>query len=284
MPSSLAIGDFSRATHLTIKTLRHYHRIGLLEPAHVDPSTGHRRYGTDQIPTAQVIKRFRSLDMPLEEIHAVIKTPDLAARNELIAGHLRRLEITLARTQEAAASLRDLLEPPGDAVPVAIEHRRVPAMPAAAVSEVIDAQDASGWYQGALGELHALLAAQKVTPAGPGGALYANDLFSHARGQATIFVPCTETVRATGRVTGLVVPEVELAVTTHAGAHNDVDVAYGSLAAYVTDHALGVEGPIREYYVIGPHETTDENQWRTEIGWPIFHTGPTGNRASGRHN
>ena len=52
--------------------------------------------------------------MPLEEIHAVIKTPDLAARNELIAGHLRRLEITLARTQEAAASLRDLLEPPVD--------------------------------------------------------------------------------------------------------------------------------------------------------------------------
>ena len=52
-----------------------------------------------------------------------------------------------------------------------------------------------------------------------------------------------------------------------------MDRAYGALAAYVTDHALGVEGPIREYYLIGPHETADENQWRTEIGWPIFHTG-----------
>jgi DNA-binding transcriptional MerR regulator len=274
MSSSLAIGDFSRATHLNIKTLRHYHRIGLLEPADVDPDTGHRRYGTDQIPAAQVIKRFRSLDMPLEEIHAVITTPDLAARNKLIAGHLRRLEMTLARTQEAAASLRDLLEPPADAAPAAIEHRRMPATPAAAVSEVIDAQDASGWYQGALGELHALLAAQKVIPAGPGGAIYAGDLFSHARGQATVFVPC-DNVRATGRVSALVVPEAELAVTTHTGAHNDVDLAYGSLAAYVTDHALGVEGPIREYYVIGPHETSDENAWRTEIGWPIFHTGRT---------
>lgn len=284
MRSSLAIGDFSRATHLNIKTLRHYHRIGLLEPADVDPDTGHRRYSTDQIPTAQVIRRFRSLDMPLEEIHAVITTPDLAARNELIAGHLRRLEMTLARTQEAAASLRDLLEPPVDAAPVVIEHRRMPTTPAAAVSEVIDVRDASGWYQGALGELHALLAAQKVTPAGPGGAIYANDLFSYARGQATVFVPCGETVRATGRVTALVVPEVELAVTTHTGAHNDVDLAYGSLAAYVTDHALGVEGPIREYYVIGPHETTDENHWRTEIGWPIFHTGQTGNRATSGHD
>jgi DNA-binding transcriptional MerR regulator len=276
MSSSLAIGDFSRATHLNIKTLRHYHRIGLLVPRHVDPGTGHRRYGTDQIPTAQVIRRFRALEMPLEEIQAVISTPDLVARNELIAGHLRRLESTLARTQAAAASLRDLLEPPIDAAPVEMEHRRMMATPAAAVSEVIDVRDASAWYQGALGELHATLAAQKMVPAGIGGAIYANDLFTHARGEATVFVPCGDSVRATGRVSSLVVPEVELALTVHLGPHSgEMDRAYGALAAYVTDHALGVEGPIREYYVIGPTDTSDETEWRTEIGWPIFHTGQT---------
>ncbi len=275
MASSLAIGDFSRATHLNIKTLRHYHRIGLLVPAEVDPNTGHRRYGIDQIPAAQVIKRFRSLDMPLEEIHAVITTPDMAARNELIAGHLRRPELTLARAQEAAASLRDLLDPPAGTAPVAVEHRRVDATPAAAVSEVIDVRDATGWYQGALGELHALLAAQKIPPAGPGGAVYANDLFTHYRGQATVFLPCAETVRATGRVTSLIIPGTELAVITHCGPHKDVDLGYGALAAYVTSHALGVDGPIREYYLTGPRETPDEDQWRTEIGWPIFCTGQT---------
>jgi DNA-binding transcriptional MerR regulator len=272
----MAIGDFSRATHLNIKTLRHYHRIGVLEPTDVDPTTGHRRYSTDQIPTAQVIRRFRSLDMPLEEIHAVITTPDLAARNELIAAHLERLETTLARTQKAAASLRDLLKPPLDSAPLDIEHRRVPATPAAAVSEVIDVKNASAWYQGALGELYALLAAQKIPTTGAGGAIYANDLFTHERGQATVFVPCDQTVRDTGRVSSVVVPEVELAITVHAGPHTgDLDRAYGSLGAYVTDHALGVEGPIREYYLIGLHETGDEDQWRTEIGWPIFHTGLT---------
>jgi DNA-binding transcriptional MerR regulator len=274
MQSSLAIGDFSRATHLNIKTLRYYHRIGLLVPAYVDPGTGHRRYGTDQIPTAQVIRRFRALEMPLEEIQAVVSTTDLAARNELIAEHLRRLEDTLTRTQDAAASLRDLLEPPIDATPVAIEHRRMLATPAAAVSEVIDVRDATAWYQGALGELHALLAAQKVAPTGAGGAIYANDLFTHERGQATIFVPCAESVRETGRVYSLVVPEVDLALTVHIGPHGaEIDRAYGSLATYVSDHALAVEGPIREYYVIGPHETPDEEEWRTEIGWPIFAVG-----------
>jgi hypothetical protein len=49
--------------------------------------------------------------------------------------------------------------------------------------------------------------------------------------------------------------------------------ALGSLAAYVTDHAFAVEGPIREYYLVGPHETSEIGEWRTEIGWPIIDTG-----------
>jgi DNA-binding transcriptional MerR regulator len=274
MRPSLAIGDFSRATHLGIKTLRHYHRIGLLEPADVDPGTGHRRYTTEQIATAQVIRRFRSLDMPLEEIHAVIAAPDLATRNELISGHLSRLETTLARTQEATASLRDLLRPPANRAPLVIEHRQVPAVPAAAVREVLDLEDAASWFQGALGELYAIIAAQKLTTLGPAGGIFASELFTHERGEATIYVPCAELVRSTGRVAPLMVPEVELAVTIHLGPHHDVDRAYGSLGAYVAEHALGVEGPLREFYVVGRHETADDTLWQTEIGWPIFHTGP----------
>ena len=112
MSSSLAIGDFSRATQLSVKTLRNYHRLGLLVPAEVDPESSYRRYSTDQIPTAQVIRRFRDVDMPLEQIGAVLRAPDLEARNALIAAHLARLEHGLVETQQAVASLRGLLEGP----------------------------------------------------------------------------------------------------------------------------------------------------------------------------
>jgi DNA-binding transcriptional MerR regulator len=273
MSASLAIGDFSRATHLSVKSLRHYHRIGLLEPADVDPGTGHRRYTTEQIPTAQVIRRFRSLEMPLEEIHAVINAPDLDARNELISNHLNRLEVNLARTQEATVSLRDLLQPPHDAVSIAIERRHVPATPAIAVREVVDVEDAAWWLQGALGELYAMVAAQRLIPLGPAGGMFANDFFTHERGEATIYVPCAELIRSTGRVALMTVPECDLAIATHAGNHNDVDRTYGSLAAYVAEYAVGVDGPIREFYLVGSRQSPDELEWRTEIGWPIFKTG-----------
>ena len=65
MTASLTVGEFSRMTHLSVKTLRHYHQVGLLEPAEVNAGTGYRYYLTDQIPTAQVIRRLRGLEMPV---------------------------------------------------------------------------------------------------------------------------------------------------------------------------------------------------------------------------
>jgi len=271
MPAALTIGDFSRATLLSVKTLRHYHRVGLLAPANVDADTGYRRYTFDQIPTAQVIRRFRDLDMPLDQIHAVLQAPDLTTRNELISAHLASLEQNLARAQSAVASLRDLLASPSAAAPVS--HRRVGATMAAAITAVVAFGDLVPWYLGALGELHATLDALGVRPSGPTGGIYAGELFTDERGQSTVFVPTATEIQRLGRVEPVVVPAAELAVIVHPGSLAQVDTAYGALAAYVASHALRVDGPIREYYIVGRQDTAEENAWRTEVCWPIFSTG-----------
>jgi DNA-binding transcriptional MerR regulator len=270
VPALLGIGDFAQATHLSIKTLRRYHESGLLEPAHVDPQTGYRTYTIAQIPTAQIIRRFRDLDMPLPEIQSVLAAPDLRTRNDLIATHLRRLEDSLARTQNVVPSLRDLLDQPASAP--TFEHRSIKESSVAAITEVLDAKDALAWLQGALGELQATLAVQRLPVTGTAGGIFSNELFSDARGEATIFLPCDGVVRPLGRVVPFVVPATEVAIAVHDGSHNNIDLAYGALATYVTQHALAVDGPIREYYVVGPQDAPDETLWRTEIAWPIFQT------------
>jgi DNA-binding transcriptional MerR regulator len=273
-PATIGIGDFARATHLTIKTLRHYHRIRLLEPAEVDEFTGYRRYGTDQIPQALIISRFRALDMPLDTIHEVLAAPDLVTRNAVIAAHLERLEAALEHTRSAAQSLRELLGR-AEPQPTTIEHHAVPATAAAAITATIAADDDTIlWVLGALGELRATLAAQDITVTGLAGGIYADELFTEARGEATLFLPCTGEIRPAGRVKSAMVPEAELATIVHAGPHTELDRSYGALAAHVAEHALAVPGPIREYYLIDLADTPDQGRWRTRIGWPIFQTTP----------
>ena len=261
------MGDFSRATHLSVKTLRHYHEVGLLEPAAVNPDTGYRYYSAGQIPTAQVIRRLRDLEMPVADVKAVLAAPDAAARNALIAAHLDRLEAELAQTRASVESLRDLLQPPDV---TAIEHRSVPATAAAAIVAVVDRADVLAWWQGALGELRATVRAQRLRAAGPCGGVYASELFQHDRGEATVFVPVEGPVRPIGRVTPMVVPAAELAVISHHGSLSDADLSYAKLGSYATTHEISIDGPLREYYLRGAGDTPDEAEWTTEIGWPIF--------------
>ena len=37
-------------------------------------------------------------------------------------------------------------------------------------------------------------------------------------------------------------------------------------------HEISIDGPLRETYLRGYIETTNPDDWETEIGWPIFRT------------
>ena len=278
MAAGLTVGDFSRITHLSVKTLRHYHEVGLLEPATVNPGTGYRYYSSAQVPTAQVIRRLRDLEMPVSQVKAVLDAPDAPARNALIAAHLGRLEAELAETRAAVESLRHLLQPPRDA-PV-IEHRSVPAVRAAGITAVVSHPDILPWWQGALGELHATVRAQGLHATGPSGGVYASELFQQDGGEATVFVPVAGSVRAIGRVTPVMVPAAELAIISHPGSLSDADLSYATLGSYATRHEISIDGPLREYYLRGVADTPDEAEWRTEIGWPIFRADASSGSAS----
>jgi len=259
----LAIGEFSRLTHLSVRTLRRYHDADLLVPATVDDATGYRYYSADQIPTAQVIHRLRELDVPLPDVRRILRSSDPGTRSALVADHLRRLESELDRTRAAVVSLRRLLQP--EPAPVHVELRAVAATSVAAVEEDVELDDVLSWYSGAMAELDAAL----TEPTGAPGGLYDNSLFEAGQGHVLVYRPTAQPPRR-GRVHPVTLPAVELAVATHVGGHDDIDVTYGQVGAWLVANALAVAGPIRETYLVGPRDTADPSAWRTEIGWPVF--------------
>lgn len=265
----LTIGEFAQLTHLSVRTLRRYHESGLLEPASVDPASGYRYYTADQIPAAQVIHRLRELDVPLADVAKILATEDPAERADLAGGHLRRLEEELARTRAAVVSLRRLLRPGDDEL--AVELRSVAVKTVAAVEGVVDHDDVLAWYGEAMAELDAALVGRP--PLGPPGGRYANELFTGGRGEVLVYRPVADPP-ARGRVRPVELPAAELAVVVHSGPHDDIDVTYGRLGAWVVEHALAVAGPVHETYLVGPRDTPDPAAWRTEIGWPVFRLSP----------
>ena len=60
-----SIGEFARHGRVSVRMLRHYDALGLLQPACVDPVTGYRFYRAGQLADLnRVIALKESLDSP----------------------------------------------------------------------------------------------------------------------------------------------------------------------------------------------------------------------------
>src|SRR3954451_17172099 len=268
MTTKLSIGDFSRMTYLSVKALRHYHDVGVLEPAEIDPATGYRFYLPSQVGLAQMIRRLRDLGMPLDEVRTIMDAPDASTRDATLVAHLQRMEEQLAQTQQTVASLRTLLQQQPEAL--AVERRPIPATAALAITEIVDAPEAVAWWMDAFTVLHKALASTSADRAGPDGALFPSEFFEEETGEVIAFVPVDDSVSGAlpARVQQIVVPAISAAVTVHDGPFGDLDRTYGALGTWVLERAAGADGPIREYY-LPTGDPDDLLAHTTEVCWPV---------------
>lgn len=90
------VKEVSELSGVTVKTLHHYHRIGLLVPAEVSEA-GYRLYGAKELERLQQIMFYKELDFPLGEIERLLdgepeRLTILSQQEELLYRRKRRLE------------------------------------------------------------------------------------------------------------------------------------------------------------------------------------------------
>ncbi len=69
------IGEFSYLCECTIKTLRHYDKIGILKPKEIDNFTGYRYYSEEQLNTYHKIRLLPNAGFTLKEIKSILDNP-----------------------------------------------------------------------------------------------------------------------------------------------------------------------------------------------------------------
>jgi len=99
----LAVGDLARATGLTVRTLHHYDRLGLLSP--VRDAAGRRRYGQAEARRLHQIIALRGFGLPLAEIARLLEGegPDPL---RLLRRQLEQAEERIAAAQRLRRSLQ----------------------------------------------------------------------------------------------------------------------------------------------------------------------------------
>ncbi|MDX2850983.1 MerR family transcriptional regulator [Streptomyces sp. PA03-3a] len=108
-----SIGELARDSGLGVSALRFYDTAGVLVPARVDPSSGYRWYGPEQLEEARLLARLRRTGMPLADVRLVLAAwsgEDTGLVRKLLEAQLRRLERGLSEARAEFSAIRALLD------------------------------------------------------------------------------------------------------------------------------------------------------------------------------
>lgn len=137
----LSIGRFARVTGLTVRAVRHYGELGLLQPAHVDPDSGYRYYEPDQVADAAAIRRLRFLELALDEIREILEADDPALTQARLVSHRAKMAELAATTEKILAQLQRIIEGEEQLVPATpdisgdVEIKEIAEQPALLIRE-----------------------------------------------------------------------------------------------------------------------------------------------------
>ena len=104
------IGEFSRMMQVTVKTLRHYEKKGLLLPYEVDEWTGYRYYTICQMQKLNAIRQLQRLGFTLEEIKELYEDDSHVPSVEQLTEKISKTEELLKQLMERREQLKEWLE------------------------------------------------------------------------------------------------------------------------------------------------------------------------------
>ena len=268
----IRIGDFSKLSRVSIKTLRYYDETGLLEPVRVDRMNGYRYYEYDQLPRLHRILALKDLGFSLEEIGQLLRdslTPD-QMRGML---KLRRAEIRQrveAETErlERVETLLGQIEQEDEMNKYDVVIKKVESVKVASVRGVVPTPPEQGplWE-----ELGAYLAKGRVRTVGTCFSLYHDDEYKERDWDIEVCELIDAHPLETERVKVRLLPAVEnMACTVHHGPFTTIGEAYSAIMKWIEANGYRIVGPCREVYLRSaePVSQVDPNTV-AEIQYPI---------------
>jgi DNA-binding transcriptional MerR regulator len=268
------IGDFARHGRVSVRMLRHYDALGLLQPAYTDRLTGYRWYEARQLSRLNRIVALKDLGFTLEQVGSILD--DKVSAEEMRGMlRLRRAELQaqvaagIERLAQVDARLQ-IIEREGAMPADEVQVKRIPAVRVAELTGT-----AAGFEPASIGpvigplydELRCLLERAGIVPVGPPVAYYEDS--PDGDGVLVHAAMPVKTDPEGGHAFSIVdLPEIEQAATiVHHGSMDIVVPTIQAMARWIEANGYRSAGFNRELYL---EYGADRDAWVTELQEPII--------------
>ncbi len=280
----LKIGEFAWLSQVTVETLRHYDRLGLLKPVHLDQFTGYRYYALDQLPRLNRILALKDLGLSLEQVARMLDKQVKADEiRSILAAQQAELEQEVQKAQKCLARVEARLKQidmEGKMPEHEVLLKTAPAQWIASVREMIPS-----WDQDVFGptltrmfdEVGEYLNSQGVECVGAGIALYHESQFVHIGNKnqdpdVEAALPIAKPIPESDRVKVRELPNSEVAYAVHHGSFSGLPLTKQAVFAWIEASGYRRAGAIREVYLHhDPDHQANKDSPRhiTEVQFPV---------------
>lgn len=274
------IGDIAKLFHISVSSLRHYEKIGLVKPERIDPETGYRYYSVRQFNALNTIRYLRVLDMPLEEIAGFLRNRDVDRIEEKL---LRQKEAVIRKQQELRLIERKIdnrLRQFHDARHSELETIRIQAFPPRRLVIQQNTLNIKSFFdmESPLCPLEEAQSEPVIFIGKVGLGISAEHLETK---QFTlydyVFLILDEEDTYAGPVDEL--PAENCAVIRFCGYHDESPSYYSRLLDFIRQEKLEISGFSREITMIDYGVTDDRSKFVTEIRIPVKGTAAQARQA-----
>ena len=268
----LKIGVFSKLTRISIRMLRHYDELGLLKPENIDSFSGYRYYSEAQLPIAERITSLKDMGFALAAIKEIMENFDdsatlsqfLSVKKAEVMENAEDIQRRLVLLETTIAKLRK----DGTAMTYSVSLKELPERHVASVRQIIPFYDQEGLLWGILMEETAPLQMQDGEPC------YTLAIFHDGEHkESNVDVEVQKSVKGTYPNTEHVefktVPPTLIASATYQGSYDKVGEANEAVANWVRDNGYEFNGLSFCIYHVSPHETSNSDEWVTEVCYPV---------------
>jgi effector-binding domain-containing protein len=267
-----SIGEFSRVSKMSVKTLRFYDERGLLKPGHIDSKSGYRYYSSAQLNEANLIRLLRSLELPLEDIQLFLRERDPHGQRVLLESHREGLQRRLDEYRSIVSSIERLIDGEGRVLGRLVTLKELADQFVLGVRFHTTYEKLDVSIGSAFADIFTRLGERGEFPAGPPFSIYYGEEWDESDIDMEICVPVVRPMGGGGRVAGRELPGGLVASTLHMGPYHEVAEAYQALDLWMKERGYGYTGPPREVYLVGPEQVDDEADLRTEVMFPVRET------------
>ena len=264
------IGEVAGMFNVSLGTLRHYERCGLLEPEYVDPHTGYRYYGVKQFEVLNTIRYLRVLDMPLTQIAEFLHNRDVHVIEDKLVAQKALIERKQHELEMASRKIDHRLERLRDAEHSELDVIHVVRQPACRIVWIRDSPKVDS-YLGLEYSIRKLEQHQKdsLVFLGKVGVGIAKESLEQGRytDYGMVFLLLDDEDEYEGDTVALL--ETDCVRVRFRGSHGDAPERYRRLMGYIGERGLEVAGFSREITLVDNGLTSDPRRFVTEIGIPI---------------